>query len=182
MNDYDLLKDDVYSIRTEGESFRITKFTKDLNPVGFYKLVEKDGGFTCNCPQSNRGACKHLDVVDAFMTYPERIDKGWFFCQQTGDWFPPVTENYGRGPMDVAHDIIHETDPNLIETMKNDMIKHAASLEASGAVAPPPPGGGEADLDPSTASPITPEVEAPPPPSRPPSGVMTFSEPLKRRI
>jgi len=95
MNDYDLLKDDVYTLRTEGDGLRITKFTKDLNPVVFYHLKPNgDFGYTCNCPQSNRGACKHLDIVDAFMTYPERIDKGWFFCQQAGDWFPPVERSY----------------------------------------------------------------------------------------
>src|SRR5882762_9343259 len=133
MNDYDLLKDDVYSIRTEGTALRVTKFTKDLNPVAFYQVkAHPDGSYSCNCPQSNRGPCKHLDIVDAFDTYPERIDKGWFFCQQTGDWFPPAV---------------------IVEEF----------LKSSGDVAPPPPGGGEADLDPSTASPITPEVEEVPP-------------------
>jgi len=141
--DFNLLKDDVYSVRTEGNRLRITKFTKDLHPVQFYCVEETaDGGYRCNCPQSNRGPCKHFDIMDSYALYPERIDKGWFYCHQTGDWFPPI--------------------------------------EGSSPIEPPAAGGGEAGLDPSTASPVTPEVETRPPES--PSGVMVFSEPLKRRI
>ena len=94
MSDYDLLQDDVYSIRLEGAGLRVTKFTKDLNPVAFYYLDANagDGSYKCNCPQSNRGPCKHLDIVDAFDLYPERIDKGWFYCHHTGDWYPPVEQ------------------------------------------------------------------------------------------
>jgi hypothetical protein len=91
--DFALLDNDVYSIRTEGDAFRVTKFTKDLNPVSFYQLREHaNGSFSCNCPQSNRGACKHMDIMDAFSTYPERVDKGWFYCHENGDWFPPVED------------------------------------------------------------------------------------------
>src|SRR5882762_9271194 len=98
MNDYQLLKNDVYSIRTEGGGMRITKFTKDLNPVAFYHMTLRNEEFICSCPQSNRGHCKHIDIMDMFMTYPERIDKGWFFCQQTGDWFPPIEKQIEPPP------------------------------------------------------------------------------------
>lgn len=91
--DYALLNDDVYALRTEGDGLRVTKFTKDLNPVGFYHLTKTEEFYTCNCPQSNRGACKHLDIVDSYSLYPERIDKGWFYCHQTGDWFPPIEKS-----------------------------------------------------------------------------------------
>lgn len=175
MSDYDLLKDDVYSIRTEGAALRVTKFTKDLNPVAFYQLkAHPDGSYSCNCPQSNRGPCKHLDIVDAFDTYPERIDKGWFFCQQTGDWFPPIDDKpYNPGPQSEF------LTPSWAQGTHNPPQFRVDDEGNMIPIEPPSAGGGEA-VDPSTASPITPEVEETPP--SPPSGVMTFSEPLKRRI
>ena len=89
--DFALLQNEVYSVRTEGGAFRVTKFTKELNPVSFYQVKEHpDGSFSCNCPQSNRGACRHMDIMDAFGLYPERVDKGWFYCYENGDWFPPI--------------------------------------------------------------------------------------------
>jgi hypothetical protein len=89
-NPYELLRDEVYSILTDGEKLRITKFSKELNPEASYHLTPTAEFYTCNCPASNRGPCKHLDIVDAFSLYPERISKGWFYCNATGDWFPPI--------------------------------------------------------------------------------------------
>jgi hypothetical protein len=140
--DFNLLRDDIYTLRTEGDGLRVTKFTKDLNAVGFYHLKPSGDFYTCNCPQSNRGPCKHLDIVDSYTLYPERIDKGWFYCHQTGDWFPP--------------------------------------LETPEGMAPPTSGGASEESPPTPSSlAVTPEVEVTSPP---PSGVMIFDEPLKRRI
>lgn len=148
MSDYDLLKDDVYSLRKEGDGLRVTKFTKDLNPVGFYHLNPSgDFGYTCNCPQSNRGACKHLDIADAFDLYPERVDKGWFFCHQTGDWFPPVRD--AERPQGDAEQGVQLSRQEPVSTGEQSAVVDAAEQ------APPAP----------TAPP---EVEGVPPP---PSGV-----------
>ena len=85
------LNKDVYSVRTEGEAYRVTKFNAELNPVSFYRIVEEgEDQAICNCPQSNRGHCRHIDILDAFQIYPDRIDKGWFYCHETRDWFPPL--------------------------------------------------------------------------------------------
>jgi hypothetical protein len=145
MNAYELLVDEVYSLRKEGDGLRVTKFTKELNPVAFYHLTPKgEDSFTCNCPQSNRGPCKHLEIVEQFtFLYPERIDKGWFYCHQTGDWFPPV----GTG---------------LIETIL-ESSKATSSASEDGEAGPPQ----------APASPGAVEVEGSMPPE-PPSAAPKF--------
>jgi hypothetical protein len=123
---YDTLQSDVYALRTEGDGLRVTKLSKDLNPVGFYHLTPSGDFYTCNCPQSNRGPCKHLDIVDAFSLYPERIDNGWFYSQQTGDWYPPVG---GEAVLD----------PAFSPGSGEDVIEPPHSPEVAPAVEPTPP-------------------------------------------
>lgn len=91
------LKRDVYTITREGTGYRATKFNPDLNPVAFYHIdVGSDAIPRCNCPQSLRGPCKHLNILDNFLTlYPERVDARWFFCPDTSDWFPPISSEAG---------------------------------------------------------------------------------------
>ena len=142
---FEFLKDDVYSLRKEGDGLRVTKFTKDLNPVGFYHLKPTAEHYACNCPQSNRGACKHLDIVDAFDLYPERIDKGWFYCHQTSDWFPPVRD--AEGPTQVG-------DPE-----QGAQLSRREPIDTPEATDPPAEGGGEAGPPQVPASLGTSEVE-----------------------
>lgn len=94
MNELASLKRDVYAVRTEGDGFRVTKFNPDLTPVSFYHLnAAHDGTPQCDCPQSRRGPCKHVDILEAFTElYPERVNQGWFYCAETSDWFPPVAD------------------------------------------------------------------------------------------
>jgi hypothetical protein len=92
MNELSSLKRDVYTIRTEGDGYRVTKLNSDLTPVSFYAMsLGAAGEVKCTCPQSNRGPCRHLDILDAFTElYPERVNSGWLYCYDTKDWFPPV--------------------------------------------------------------------------------------------
>ena|SRR5882762_4943159 len=166
--DFNLLKDDVYSVRTEGNRMRVTKFTKDLHPVQFYCIEETpDGGYRCNCPQSNRGPCKHFDIMDSYALYPERIDKGWFYCHQTGDWFPPI-----------------ENDRITRVIVEPEEIQDRNPLDLSPeAMAPPSSRGADEEKPPTpSSSAVTPEVVGDLEPPSLPSGVMVFNEPLKRRI
>ena len=98
------LSKDVYSVRTEGGGYRVTKFNAELNPVSFYHLEDDGETVTCNCPQSNRGPCRHIDILDAFGLYPERVDAGWFYCLDTRDWFSPVAQEVGVNPPAAAPD------------------------------------------------------------------------------
>jgi hypothetical protein len=169
MNLYELLTDDAYSLRKEGDGFRITKFSKELNPVSFYHLTPKgEDGFTCSCPQSNRGPCKHLDIVEEFtFLYPERIDKGWFYCHQTGDWFPPV-ETQAPMPTWMA------PSPYNPAQLRVNEEGNLVPIETSEATVPPASGEGEAVPPQIPASPGATEVDGSMLPPEPPSVAPKF--------
>jgi hypothetical protein len=159
MNAYELLVDEVYSLRKEGDGLRVTKFTKELNPAAFYHLTPKgDDSFTCNCPQSNRGPCKHLEIVEQFtFLYPERIDKGWFYCHQTGDWFPPVSDETAYLLSNPAN--AKALMEGIAEAEAGKFVEHnPPEVEA------PPSGEGEAGPPQAPASPGAAEVDGSMPP------------------
>lgn len=68
----------LYSIRTDGDQWRITKFV-DGEPEGSY-LVSTEA---CECPAGHRHTCRHRQMLPQMLAH-KLYDTHWFFCFDTG--------------------------------------------------------------------------------------------------
>lgn len=80
---------DQYTVRTQRGGYRVIKFDFLLNVECVYNVRSRN----CDCHQYMRPTCKHRRMVDLFLRL-ERIDRGYFFCYDTDQWFLPLTEKY----------------------------------------------------------------------------------------
>ena len=71
----------LYNCKSEGASFRITKFDDDLNPTSSY-LTD---GRTCDCPAAKRPMCRHREMLPRFQ-HRGAVDTGWMFDYDRGGW------------------------------------------------------------------------------------------------
>ena len=75
----------LYSCRTAGPSFSITKFDSDLNPEVTYSCTSVE----CNCPAGSRPTCKHRKMLGLFIS-EGRVNTGAFLDWDTRQWKPPL--------------------------------------------------------------------------------------------
>ena len=68
----------LYSLRTDGDQWRITKFV-DGEPEGSY-LVSTE---VCECPAGHRHTCRHRQMLPQMLAH-KLYDTHWFFAFDTG--------------------------------------------------------------------------------------------------
>lgn len=78
----------LYNVKRADETYRITKFTDDLDPESSY-LTTRD---SCECPAGHRDTCRHRQMLPSFIHH-ERINTPWFFDWDLHRWFYYNTEN-----------------------------------------------------------------------------------------
>jgi hypothetical protein len=76
---------EYYSVRTDGNAFRVTKFNEHFEMQTSYKISAD--GKVCQCPQAyNRNrACRHQEILRSALKY-RHVDDGCFLCWQSKSW------------------------------------------------------------------------------------------------
>ena len=105
----------LYTMRSVDEGWRITKFTDELNVESVYTLRPQDNTIVCDCPRSSVGDCRHLHIWQQFFE-TERVNQGWFYNYDTGDWLPPL-EPAALPPPQVAGEV-EQSGPAMAGTTK----------------------------------------------------------------
>ena len=71
----------LYNCKTDGDQYRITKFTPDLEVESSYLLTETE----CECPAGHRHSCRHRQMLPKFID--RRATRGqWFLDYATDKW------------------------------------------------------------------------------------------------
>lgn len=68
----------LYSIRTDGDQWRITKFV-DGDVESSYLTTHSE----CQCPAGHRQTCRHRQMLPSMLAHG-LCDTHWFFCFDTG--------------------------------------------------------------------------------------------------
>ena len=71
----------LYNCRTDGDQYRITKFTSDLDVESSYLCTETE----CECPAGHRPTCRHREMLPKFI-HRDHINDEWFFDYDRGGW------------------------------------------------------------------------------------------------
>lgn len=77
----------LYNCKAEGESYRITKFTADLDVESSYLTSHE----ACECPAGARSVCRHRIMLPRFIAY-EATHGEAFFDYDRSVWIEASTE------------------------------------------------------------------------------------------
>ena len=55
----------LYNLKTDGDQYRITKFTNDLDVESSYLLSFSE----CECPAGSRPSCRHRNMLKDMLAY-----------------------------------------------------------------------------------------------------------------
>lgn len=64
----------LYSLRHDGDQYRITKLDNDLNPESSYLMTAQE----CECPAGHRATCRHRQMFPSLLPI---VNTHWFL-----DW------------------------------------------------------------------------------------------------
>lgn len=77
----------LYNCKVDGDQYRITKFTSDLDVESTYLLTETE----CECPAGHRPTCRHRTMLPRFVM--KSATSGQFFHDYDSlRWFPATLE------------------------------------------------------------------------------------------
>ena len=85
----------LYSCRHDGDQYRITKLTENLDVESSYLCTFEE----CDCPAGVRPTCRHREMLPKFIQR-EAVSTGWMFDYDRGGWVDMRTtdeleEHYG---------------------------------------------------------------------------------------
>ena len=112
----------LYTCRTDGDQYRITKLDSDLNVESTYLCSEAE----CQCPAfERRGKCRHLDMLPKFLTR-EAINTGWALDYDRGGWvrIADDTDSIQLSSVKLSNDpepVCHSTGTALVEPSTSDL-------------------------------------------------------------
>lgn len=91
----------LYSCRHDGDQYRITKLTHNLDVESSYLCTFDE----CECPAGVRPTCRHREMLPRFV---ERgaISTGWMYDYDRGGWVDNRTEDELSGPLDEGAEAI----------------------------------------------------------------------------
>lgn len=124
----------LYSLRHDGDQYRITKLDNDLNPESSYLMTATE----CECPAGHRATCRHRQMFPSLLPI---VNTHWFLDWDGGkvivdangtlkDWIDralvsPVTE----GP---------HSEPAIIEAVKSPAQRAMDAIYPATEPASPP--------------------------------------------
>jgi hypothetical protein len=84
----------LYSCRHDGDQYRITKLTDNLDVESSYLCTFED----CDCPAGRRPTCRHRQMLPKFI---ERgaVSTGWMLDFDRGGWVDNRTEEELEAPI-----------------------------------------------------------------------------------
>lgn len=77
----------LYNLKTDGSSYRITKFSNDLDVESSYTLSAE----VCECPAGARPSCRHRQMLPKMLA-EGLLDSGGFYDFNTGEVLVPLTD------------------------------------------------------------------------------------------
>ena len=103
----------LYSCRHDGDQYRISKFTENLDLESSYLCTFDE----CQCPAAERGKrCRHMDMLPKFVQRGA-IDTGWMLDYDRGGWVDMRTQEEIDQPRPLAEEpeeSYHEgTEPSI---------------------------------------------------------------------
>lgn len=79
----------LYNLRTDGDNYRITKFTNDLDVESSYLTSHNE----CACPAGHRPTCRHRQMLPTMLA-ANLCDSGGFYDFESGQVLLPVTDEF----------------------------------------------------------------------------------------
>lgn len=73
----------------------MVKFDFLLNVETVYNLSIYKGRMSCQCFRHKSPDCRHREIIRLFISL-KRINRGYFYCYDTGEWQLPVSEAFVR--------------------------------------------------------------------------------------
>lgn len=77
----------LYNIRSDGDEFRITKFTNELDVESSYLTSHTE----CQCPAGSRPTCRHRQMLPTMLA-ANLLDTGGFYDFESQQVLLPVTD------------------------------------------------------------------------------------------
>jgi len=68
----------LYSLRHDGDQYRITKLDRDLNPESSYLMTAQE----CECPAGYRATCRHRQMFPSLLPV---VNTHWFLDWDRGN-------------------------------------------------------------------------------------------------
>lgn len=116
----------LYSLRTDGDNYRVTKFTNDLDVESSY-LTSHD---ECTCPAGHRPTCRHRQMLPSMLA-ADLCDSGGFYDFESQQVLLPVADK-----LDVDDNLATATDLSMdgitILNIDNPEQMHNALADALG--------------------------------------------------
>lgn len=78
----------LYNCKSDGDQYRISKFTNDLNVEASY-LTD---GAECDCPAGHRPACRHRIMLARFIA-KDAIAGQWFHNYEANQWIRAMSDD-----------------------------------------------------------------------------------------
>jgi hypothetical protein len=77
---YNLKREGTDAWGTKTQTYRISKFTDDMEVESSYLVDE----INCECPQGHKPICRHRKMLPLMV---DRVDTPWFYCFDVGLWY-----------------------------------------------------------------------------------------------
>ncbi|MFA6244805.1 MAG: hypothetical protein WC655_27925 [Candidatus Hydrogenedentales bacterium] len=103
----------LYNIRSDGDEYRITKFTNDLDVESSYLTSHTE----CQCPAGSRPTCRHRQMLPTMLD-AGLLDTGGFYDFESGQVLLPVTDEsdaMGNGEEYIDNPIVERPRPSFVE-------------------------------------------------------------------
>lgn len=95
----------LYNLKTDGDHYRITKFTNDLEVESSYLCSETE----CECPAGHRPSCRHRQMLPILLAN-DMLDRGKFYDFDTQQFYQ--THSAETSDFEASADAIeHTPDP-----------------------------------------------------------------------
>ena len=79
----------LYNLKTDGDQYRITKFTNNLDVESSYLLSLSE----CECPAGSRPTCRHRQMLPDMLAY-DMANTGMFYDFETKVVLQSTVEEY----------------------------------------------------------------------------------------
>lgn len=88
----------LYSLRDDGDQFRVTKFDADLNIESSYLMTATE----CTCPAGVRPTCRHRQMFPDLLP---RVNTSWLWNFDARVWIAGPAETLTPGELDLDDNI-----------------------------------------------------------------------------
>lgn len=113
----------LYNCKTDGDNWRITKFTNDLEVESSYLCSDAE----CECPAGHRPACRHRTMLPRFIT--KSATSGQFFHNfEANEWIRASTEDAFEESVDEIEEELDDSNSQVLTSPVADAPAHPFTM------------------------------------------------------